>query len=54
MDQKTIKAPTPTWLLPITDPRRLAEEARQMRLIRELEAAAIRAGYRIRPREDAK
>lgn len=45
---------TPTWLLPPTDPRRIAEEARQMRLIRELEAAAIRAGYRIRPVEGGK
>lgn len=43
-----------TWFLPRPDPRRLAEEARQMRLIRELERAAKLAGYRIRPREDAK
>lgn len=43
-----------TWFLPRLDPRRLREEARQMRLIREMEAAAKAAGYRIRPREDAK
>jgi len=40
----------PGWFLPPTDPKRLADEARQLRLIRELEAAATRAGIQIRPK----
>ena len=39
---------TPTWFLPPTDPRRVVEEVRQMRLIRELERAALAAGINIR------
>lgn len=39
-----------TWFLPPSDPRRLAEEARQMRLIRELELAAKLAGINTRPK----
>ena len=42
---------TSTWFLPPDDPRRLADEARQLRLIRELEAAAKLAGINVRPRE---
>ena len=41
---------TPTWFLPITDPRRIAADERQMRLIRELELAAKVAGINTRPR----
>ena len=42
---------TSTWFLPPDDPRRLAEEARQLRLIAELEAAAKLAGIQIRLKE---
>jgi hypothetical protein len=37
-----------TWLMSPRDPRRLAAEARQLRLMRELERAAIRAGINVR------
>lgn len=41
---------TPTWFLPPSDPRRIEAEARQMRLIRELERAAKLAGIQTRPK----
>lgn len=40
-----------TWFLPPSDPRRVAEELRQMRLIRLLEWAAKKAGIKVRPKQ---
>ena len=42
-----------SWFLPPNDPKRLADEARQRRLIAELEAAALLAGLNIRPRKQS-
>ena len=38
----------PLWFLPPTDPRRIASDVRQMRLIRELERASKLAGINTR------
>lgn len=40
-----------TWVLELNDPRRLAENERQLRLLRQFEREAIRAGVKVRPKE---
>jgi hypothetical protein len=41
----------PTWILPANDPRRVAAEIRQLRLLRELEHAAKLFAVNTRPKE---
>lgn len=41
---------TPTWLLPLNDPRRLAANVAHLRALRELERLALAVGRGLRPR----
>jgi hypothetical protein len=42
---------TPTWLLPLTDPRRLASCAKALRDMRRREREALAFGFQCRPKE---